>query len=30
MLYNVLEAGDGEKLIEVFQQAKQTRDKFTH
>ena len=30
MLYNVLEAGDGEKLMEVFQQAKQTRDKFTH
>ncbi len=29
MLYNALEAGDGEKLIEVFQQAKQTRDKFT-
>ncbi len=30
MLYNALEAGDGEKLIEVFQHAKQTRDKFTH
>ena len=29
MLYNALEAGDGEKLIEVFQHAKQTRDKFT-
>jgi len=30
MLYNALEASDGEKLIEVFQHAKQTRDKFTH
>jgi len=30
MLYNALEAGDGEKLFEVFQHAKQTRDKFTH
>jgi len=30
MLYNALEVGDGEKLIEVFQRAKQTRDKFTH
>jgi len=30
MLYNALEAGDGEKLIEVFEHAKQTRDKFTH
>ncbi|MBE9559526.1 MAG: prephenate dehydrogenase/arogenate dehydrogenase family protein [Proteobacteria bacterium] len=30
MLYNALEAGDGEKLMEVFQHAKQTRDKFTH
>ncbi len=30
MLYNALEAGDGEKLYEVFQHAKQTRDKFTH
>jgi len=29
MIYNALEAGDGEKLIEVFQHAKQTRDKFT-
>jgi prephenate dehydrogenase len=29
MLYNALAAGDGEKLIEVFQHAKQTRDKFT-
>ncbi len=30
MLYNALEKGDGEKLMEVFQHAKQTRDKFTH
>ena len=30
LLYNALEAGDGEKLMEVFQHAKQTRDKFTH
>ncbi len=30
MLYNALEASDGEKLEEVFQHAKQTRDKFTH
>jgi len=30
MLYNALEAGDGEKLMEVFLHAKQTRDKFTH
>jgi prephenate dehydrogenase len=30
MLYNALEAGDGEKLMEVFEHAKQTRDKFTH
>lgn len=30
MLYNALQSGDGEKLIEVFQHAKQTRDKFTH
>ena len=29
MLYNALEQSDGEKLIEVFQHAKQTRDKFT-
>ncbi len=29
MLYNALEAGDGEKLMEVFTHAKQTRDKFT-
>ncbi len=29
MLYNALEAADGEKLIEVFQHAKNTRDKFT-
>jgi prephenate dehydrogenase len=30
MLYNALETGDGEKLMEVFEHAKQTRDKFTH
>ena len=30
LLYNALEAGDGEKLMEVFQHAKLTRDKFTH
>ena len=30
MLYNALETADGEKLIEVFKHAKQTRDKFTH
>ncbi|NOR43360.1 MAG: prephenate dehydrogenase/arogenate dehydrogenase family protein [Gammaproteobacteria bacterium] len=30
MLYNALEAGDGDKLIEVFEHAKNTRDKFTH
>ena len=30
MLYNALEAGDGEKLMEVFQHAKKTHDKFTH
>ncbi len=30
MLYNALAAGDGEKLKEVFQHAKKTRDKFTH
>jgi prephenate dehydrogenase len=30
MLYNALEAGDGGKLKEVFEHAKQTRDKFTH
>ena len=30
MLYNALEAGDGGKLMEVFEHAKQTRDKFTH
>ena len=30
MLYNALEAGDGEKLKEVFEHAKRTRDKFTH
>ncbi len=30
MLYNALESGDGEKLMEVFEHAKQTRDKFTH
>ncbi len=30
MIYNALEASDGEKLAEVFQHAKDTRDKFTH
>ena len=30
MIYNALEADNGEKLMEVFQHAKQTRDKFTH
>ena len=30
MIYNALESGDGEKLFEVFQHAKDTRDKFTH
>lgn len=30
MIYNALESSDGEKLIEVFQHAKATRDKFTH
>jgi len=30
MLYNALESGDGDKLMEVFEHAKQTRDKFTH
>lgn len=30
MLYNALESGDGEKLKEVFEHARQTRDKFTH
>ena len=30
MLYNALEKDDGDKLMEVFQHAKQTRDKFTH
>ena len=30
MLYNALQTGDGEKLMEVFRHAKQTRDKFTH
>ena len=30
MLYNALESGDGEKLMDVFEQAKATRDKFTH
>lgn len=29
MLYKALESADGEKLIEVFQHAKNTRDKFT-
>lgn len=30
MLYNALETSDGDKLIEVFTHAKNTRDKFTH
>ncbi|MBE9567701.1 MAG: prephenate dehydrogenase/arogenate dehydrogenase family protein [Proteobacteria bacterium] len=30
MLYNALESGDGEKLKEIFEHAKKTRDKFTH
>lgn len=30
MLYNALESGDGDKLMEVFSHAKATRDKFTH
>ena len=30
MLYNALESGDGEKLIEIFEHAKKTRDKITH
>lgn len=30
MLYNALESGDAEKLMEVFSHAKATRDKFTH
>jgi len=30
MLYNALQSGDGEKLMEVFEHAKKTRDKFTH
>ncbi len=30
MLYNALQSADGEKLMEVFEHAKQTRDKFTH
>lgn len=30
VLYNALETGDGDKLMEVFQHAKTTRDKFTH
>ncbi|MCK4674500.1 MAG: prephenate dehydrogenase/arogenate dehydrogenase family protein [Gammaproteobacteria bacterium] len=29
MLYSALESADGEKLIEIFQHAKNTRDKFT-
>lgn len=29
MLYTALEAGDGEKLMDVFRHAKQTRDRFT-
>lgn len=30
MLYNALESSDGDKLMAVFEQAKATRDKFTH
>ncbi|MDT8282301.1 MAG: prephenate dehydrogenase/arogenate dehydrogenase family protein [Gammaproteobacteria bacterium] len=30
MLYNALQSGDGEKLMEVFEHARKTRDKFTH
>jgi len=30
MIYNALESGDGDKLIEVFEHAKRTRDKFVH
>ena len=30
MIYNALESGDGDKLIEVFEHAKKTRDKFVH
>jgi len=30
MLYNTLESGDGETLINIFKHAKDTRDKFIH
>ena len=30
MLYNALQQADGDKLMEVFEHAKNTRDKFTH
>lgn len=30
MLYNALESADGDKLMEVFTHAKNTRDKFIH
>ena len=30
MLYNALDSGDGEKLLDVFSQAKQIRDNFVH
>lgn len=30
MLYNAMASADGEKLMEVFQHAKNTRDKFIH
>jgi prephenate dehydrogenase len=30
MLYNALESADGDKLMEVFKHAKNTRDKFIH
>lgn len=30
VLYNALESSDGDKLIEVFEHAKKTRDKFVH
>jgi hypothetical protein len=30
MLYNALDAGDGDKLLDVFSHAKQIRDNFIH
>jgi prephenate dehydrogenase len=30
ILYNAMKEADGEKIMEVFQHAKQTRDKFIH